>query len=313
MDSLKANGEGKEKLYLAFWKKSIFKLWRFGTLKSTELWGSIFLSWKHGKEDIKACLLWSIIILLWSLNDNLLSGYCDITECLRLTSSSGDCLVQLPYSAESATVDWQGLYAVGFWISPEMQTPRPLWATSSGVRLPSCKKSIFLCSGGVSCFLSSVHCLLSVDTTEKILGPSSSFPPSDICTHWKEVLLSIFFSRLNSLCSLNLSYQSSLRSVSGLAPVNPCLSGIGNAELDTVLQTKPPQCIVERKDHLFQAAGNIPPNASQGAVGLVCQEVTMRLHFVVHHHPLCRAVFHSVNTPCCICAWGYSTLAFHFV
>jgi len=69
--------------------------------------------------------------------------------------------------------------------------------------------------------------VLSVNTTEKILPPSPSFP-HQVFVHNEKIALRLSFSRLNSHNSLSLSsYKPSLWAVAGLAPVSPCLSWTG--------------------------------------------------------------------------------------
>lgn len=89
------------------------------------------------------------------------------SEWLGLEGTSGDCLVQhLPAQTGSAKAHCPGPRLLGFCISPVMQTPWTVQATSSGVRPPHWEKNnkinAFLCLNWM-CFSVSVYapCLLS--------------------------------------------------------------------------------------------------------------------------------------------------------
>lgn len=71
---------------------------------------------------------------------------------LKLPSSSTDCKgVQVPVPSGTAGVGCAWSHPAGFWRSPRMGTPQPLWATCSGVWTPSEQRNAFSCSDKISC------------------------------------------------------------------------------------------------------------------------------------------------------------------
>lgn len=105
--------------------------------------------------------------------------------------------------AGSVRAGYSGSYPVGFWVSPRMATPQPLWATSFCV-WSSVKKFHFLFKWNLSYFsLCLLSLVLSLGTTVKSLDPPLHLP-SGIHTHWQDAPLSVPFSRLNSSSSPSL-------------------------------------------------------------------------------------------------------------
>lgn len=79
-------------------------------------------------------------------------------DWLRLEHTSGDCPVHQHFSRSTTKADWSGSCPLGSWVPPWMETPQPVWATSSvnySFLLFKCKFTVFHFVPLVSC--SNVH------------------------------------------------------------------------------------------------------------------------------------------------------------
>lgn len=113
--------------------------------------------------------------------------------------------------AGSPSADCPGWYSIRFWLRTKLHT-------LSGQHHPvidhphskqTNKQSIFLCSDGISCFLIQVllHFVLSTNTAEESLTPSSSFPHTTFLHTYKTSLRRLLFSRLKGHSSLRVLTQ----------------------------------------------------------------------------------------------------------
>jgi len=159
--------------------------------------------------------------------------------------------------------------------------------------------------------------VLSLGTTEKILGPSSWYPPFRyLCTLMRS-LLSLLFSRLNSPSSLSPSLDVRCsRPLVILVAFHWTLSIMSMSLVysralnwTTLLQVWPHLCRVGGKEHLLQPSGSNPPNAAQDATCVLCHQgallayVQLGLH--QDPHPFLQSCFSARWPPACTGEWVF--------
>lgn len=164
-------------------------------------------------------------------------------------------------------------------ISPERDSTTSPDSLFRCLTTPRVKNMFFLCSGGNTCILICIHCLLSCHSEEEFGSIFFTSCHHQMFIHTDKIFLSLPFSRLKNLSSLSLSSMSDgLEHLWGLClwpfaepvPVNPYLSCTEEFRTGHSTPDLSHQCWAERKYHLPQPASNIPPNAAQNAVGFLC-------------------------------------------
>lgn len=188
-----------------------------------------------------------------------------------------------------------------FWVSPEKQTPRSLWAACSTVLSPL--KRFFLSFSGTSYiqFVSSAACPGAGHHWNKSLVPTLDNHPWSICMHW----LSNLFSKLNRHRCLSLSSWEMLQSPHYLhsAPLDLFSSSLSSLNRETRIGHSTPGDISprQRAQKQHQLHWSVLFLTLQDSVGLLSHKGSLlaQASLVPHQGPqvlLHRAAFQQVSS-----------------